>query len=357
MRAHEAGALHADINARGPAWLREPGDANALVPHLWPGTAEEARRGPSRRRRRPPRPRGGARHPGVRAGRGRLPGPGARLPRRIRRLRRLLRRQGLPVHHGRPLGGRGGAGPRRLLRRRAHRGAAGGHRPGADRLPRQQQVVAELRRRARGRRRPDRRRLLRRDRPARRGWPRSSAPGPRSWCGSPPASRRTPTSTSPPPTRTRSSASRSTPATPSRRSGGSTSAPGLELLGLHSHIGSQIFDTSGLRGRGPTRARAARAGPRRAGRRDARAGPRRRLRHRLHDPGRPGRPAGPRRRADGDRRARVPRARSCRCRGCRSSRDGRSSGRPCARSTRSARSSRSSSTAVRCGPTSRSTAA
>ena len=41
MRAHEAGALHADINVRGPAWLREPVDANALVPHLWPGTAEK----------------------------------------------------------------------------------------------------------------------------------------------------------------------------------------------------------------------------------------------------------------------------------------------------------------------------
>jgi diaminopimelate decarboxylase len=41
MRAHEAGALHADINVRGPAWLREPVDANVLVPHLWPGTAEK----------------------------------------------------------------------------------------------------------------------------------------------------------------------------------------------------------------------------------------------------------------------------------------------------------------------------
>ena len=37
-------------------------------------------------------------------------------------------------------------------------------------------------------------------------------------------------------------------------------APGLELLGLHSHIGSQIFDTVGLRGRGPAGAGAARAG-------------------------------------------------------------------------------------------------
>jgi diaminopimelate decarboxylase len=41
VRAHEAGALHADINARGPAWLREPRDPNALVPRLWPATAEK----------------------------------------------------------------------------------------------------------------------------------------------------------------------------------------------------------------------------------------------------------------------------------------------------------------------------
>ena len=42
MRAHEAGALHADINTRGPAWLREPADPNRLVPHLWSTTAAKA---------------------------------------------------------------------------------------------------------------------------------------------------------------------------------------------------------------------------------------------------------------------------------------------------------------------------
>ncbi|MEU4334630.1 diaminopimelate decarboxylase [Micromonospora lupini] len=36
MRAHEAGALHADISHQGPAWLRTPADVNALVPALWP---------------------------------------------------------------------------------------------------------------------------------------------------------------------------------------------------------------------------------------------------------------------------------------------------------------------------------
>ena len=42
-RAHEAGALHADAVGREPAWLRPPADVNALVPALWPATA---RRGP-----------------------------------------------------------------------------------------------------------------------------------------------------------------------------------------------------------------------------------------------------------------------------------------------------------------------
>ncbi len=41
MRAHEAGALHADISARGPAWLREPPDPNALDPLLWPSSAHK----------------------------------------------------------------------------------------------------------------------------------------------------------------------------------------------------------------------------------------------------------------------------------------------------------------------------
>ena len=36
MRAHEAGALHGDLGVRGPAWLRTPDDVNNLVPHLWP---------------------------------------------------------------------------------------------------------------------------------------------------------------------------------------------------------------------------------------------------------------------------------------------------------------------------------
>jgi diaminopimelate decarboxylase len=38
MRAHEAGALHADIGQPAPAWLRPPVEVNALRPELWPAT-------------------------------------------------------------------------------------------------------------------------------------------------------------------------------------------------------------------------------------------------------------------------------------------------------------------------------
>src|SRR4051812_41770016 len=45
MRAHEAGALHGDLGNRGPAWLRTPADVNALVPQLWPRTVTRAEAG------------------------------------------------------------------------------------------------------------------------------------------------------------------------------------------------------------------------------------------------------------------------------------------------------------------------
>jgi diaminopimelate decarboxylase len=38
VRAHEAGALHGDLGTSGPAWLRTPDDVNALLPQLWPRT-------------------------------------------------------------------------------------------------------------------------------------------------------------------------------------------------------------------------------------------------------------------------------------------------------------------------------
>jgi len=42
MPTHEAGALHAEGGHRGPSWLRAPQDVNALVPALW---ASSVRRG------------------------------------------------------------------------------------------------------------------------------------------------------------------------------------------------------------------------------------------------------------------------------------------------------------------------
>ena len=45
MRAHEAGALHGDLGYRGPAWLRTPEDVNALIPQLWPRTVTRSEAG------------------------------------------------------------------------------------------------------------------------------------------------------------------------------------------------------------------------------------------------------------------------------------------------------------------------
>jgi diaminopimelate decarboxylase len=41
MRAHEAGWAHAEVSHRGPSWLPEPSDVNALVPQLWSDTARK----------------------------------------------------------------------------------------------------------------------------------------------------------------------------------------------------------------------------------------------------------------------------------------------------------------------------
>jgi diaminopimelate decarboxylase len=45
MRAHEAGALHGDLGSRGPAWLRTPENVNALEPQLWPSTVRRSAEG------------------------------------------------------------------------------------------------------------------------------------------------------------------------------------------------------------------------------------------------------------------------------------------------------------------------
>ncbi|GMA88597.1 hypothetical protein GCM10025868_38470 [Angustibacter aerolatus] len=128
VRAHEAGALHAD-GYLGPSWLRAPADVNALLPQVVRGRPSRGRRravgGRSRRRVAG----GRARHARLRRRRGGLPGAGPgvphrvrrRLPPAVRRRRRLLRRQGVPLHRGRPLDRRRGAEPRHLQRRRARR--------------------------------------------------------------------------------------------------------------------------------------------------------------------------------------------------------------------------------------------
>jgi len=42
MRTHEAGALHGDFSALSPAWLGVPDDVNALLPQLWASNVERA---------------------------------------------------------------------------------------------------------------------------------------------------------------------------------------------------------------------------------------------------------------------------------------------------------------------------
>ena len=144
--AHPAGPRHGDVLPDAhPA--QAPADPNALDPAIWPASAQRVDgvlhlggvAGHRAGRR--------ARHAGAVPRRGRPARPGPRLHRGLRRRRRLLRRQGVPVHHGRALDRRGGARPRRLHRRRAGR-RAGRRLPGrAHRRARQQQV---RRRAARG---------------------------------------------------------------------------------------------------------------------------------------------------------------------------------------------------------------
>ena len=155
-------------------------------------------------------------------------------------------------------------------------------------------------------------------------------------CASTAACTPRPTSTSRPPARTRSSASRSpTPPTPSPPSAPS---PSLRFLGLHSHIGSQIFESDGFAEAARRLLDAARASCSRAAT-GARAQPRRRLRHRLHERRRGRcRSTTIARRARRRRRGGV-RARSAsRSPSSRSSRGAPSSARRASPSTRSARS-------------------
>ena len=249
--AHEAGWAHAaGAAARARTGCASPSDPNALVPaRSGRGTAPQGRRRPERRRRAAARPgRASTARRRTSSTRPTSAARARRLPRRLRATcRRLLRRQGVPLHDGRPLDRRGGALPRRLLRRRAGRRRCGpASRPERIGFHGNNKTA----RRARARRR------------ARASAGSSSTPSTRS-SGSP---------TSPP-----SSAATArvmvrvtagveahtheyiATAHEDQKFGFSITsgdaleavrrvhaAPGLELLGLHSHIGSQIFDTSGF---------------------------------------------------------------------------------------------------------------
>ena len=113
---------------------------------------------------------------------------------------------------------------------------------------------------------------------------------------------------------------------------GARAPPGLELLGLHSHIGIADLRHLRLRGRRPPGARAARAGRPRSSAStlpELDLGGGFGIAYTTQDD--PADPAQLADRDDQDRRARVPRRSASPCRGCRSSPAARSSARRCAR--------------------------
>jgi diaminopimelate decarboxylase len=243
---HVAGSIHADVSSAAPVWLDRPTDANALVDGLWSGTTV---RGP-----------GGEMHVGG-------------LP-----VSDILAQAGSPVYVIDEIDFRG----RALTWAQAFAGwkvyyagksflsgtiarwvfeeglnldvcslgeltvaLRAGFDPARIGLHGNNKSDDLLRARAPVRGGADHRRLA--DEIA--AWS-GSAP---SWrdgrtcsSASPPASRRTPTSTSPPRTRTRSSASRSQAGRRWLRWCAATAARTSTCVGLHSHIGSQIFDTNGF---------------------------------------------------------------------------------------------------------------
>ena len=257
------------------------------------------------------RPGRRARHAGVRPRRGRLPGPGPRLPRRVRRrttsttpARRSCARRSRAGSPRRGCGLDVCSGGELAVAR------AGGLPAGADRLPRQQQVA---RRAARA--------------PSSSAWAGSSSTrSTRSsgWPRSPRELRRHRAGDGPGDRRRRGAhprVHRHRPRGPEvrlldrqrrrarRPSRGCSRAAGSSC--------SACTPTSAARSSTPPASRSRPAGCSRCTPRSsdelgvdaARARPRRRLRHRLHHPGRPVRPGAAGHRADQDRRARVPRAR------------------------------------------------
>ena len=223
--------------------------------------------------------------------------------RRLRaRGRRVLRRQGLPLQGRGALAARGGAQPRRVLRHRArHRAATRACPPSAS--PSTATTRARPRsggpsRRASGRIVLDSFQEIVRRRAHRRG---SWAPSRRRSSGSPSgveAHTHEFIATAHEDQKFGIALAGGLAAEAVRRA---LKLDGLELVGIHSHIGSQIFDMAGFEVSARRVVAAAGRGPRRARRRAARDRPGRRPRHRVHLRRRPARAAR-------DRRRRLPRS-------------------------------------------------
>ena len=246
----------------GPAGApRLPADAealHALDPHVWPRNAARADGdGLSSAPSRSPASTSATSPPSTapRCSSSTRPTSASRcrgLPRGVRRRRRAADvfyagKAFLCTARG-PLGRRGGPRPRRLHRRRARRRAARRLPRRADRLARQQQVASPSSSRALeagvGR---YRRRLVRGDRAARR--PRPSAPRRRRRRPGPRHRRRR--GAHPRVHRHRPRGPEVRPLAGRRRGRGGraprrSSCRRLRLVGLHCHIGSQIFDTAGF---------------------------------------------------------------------------------------------------------------
>ena len=313
MRSHEAGVLHAEGYGGPPLYLPYPTDVMELLPQLWPRTVGRDETGsPDRRRGRRRQPGRGARHGCLRARRGRLPLSRSRVPSRLRdrvrgtgRRRRVLRRQGLPLHRRRAVGRRRGPVPRRVHRRRARGSATRGVPGGTDRVPRQQQEHGRAPRRAGLRRGTHRRRLLPGDRPPRgrrgraRGRRAGHGAGHRGRRGAHPRVHRH---------RARGPEVR---LQPHRRPGARGRPPPPRQTGRVRPAGTAQphrqpdLRHRRLRGRGPPARGAPRAGRRRARSPLPGARPRWRLRHRLHLAAHPARRGDARAGDGGHRRARA----------------------------------------------------
>ncbi|CAA9267580.1 MAG: Diaminopimelate decarboxylase, partial [uncultured Corynebacteriales bacterium] len=280
-----------DARGGGTARRRHAAAVQPADPAARPGRAGRrglaGHRDPAGRRRAGGRRGGRAgagrhpRHPGVRAGRARLPDPLPGLRRRLRRRGRALRGQGVLLAGRAALDHRGGPRAGRLLGRRAGRGAAGRGAAGADRAARQQQVDRGAGAGAGRRRRPGRRRLVRRDRPAGlagrrpRGPAAGAGPGHRRGRGAHPRVHRD---------RARGPEVRLLGGGRGRLRGLPAGARARLAGAGRGALAHRLADLRHLRlrGLGPAGGRAAGPAAGRAGRLAGVPGPRRRVRHRVH---------------------------------------------------------------------------